>query len=170
MNVDCLKYGMCKDNVSSTWIKHIVRKSLEDQFCQNWHTELNNSSRCNIYRIFKSEFCFEKYLLDLHGASRSVYIKFRCRNNKLPIVTGAFHDVQYQDRKCTLCNGDIGDEYHYLFNCTAFTHERHQLLKRYFYMNPSTEKMQHLFLNSKGKVRLNLIKFIKIILDRFSRS
>ena len=132
---------MLGNGISSEWLKNTVKQSLEDQYCQIWHYDLMTSSKCTVYRIFKNDFCFEKYLTELHSFSRSVFVKFRCRNDKLPVVTGAFNDVIYQNRKCTLCNADdIGDEFHYLFHCTYFINERRELLSRYFYMNPSSEK------------------------------
>ena len=42
--------------------------------------------------------------------------KFRCRSHNLPVNNGRFIEVTQADLKCTLCkNGDVGDEYHYIF-------------------------------------------------------
>ena len=45
--------------------KNIVKQKLKDQFLQGWIEQLNASSMCVNYRIFKSELRFEEYLLIL---------------------------------------------------------------------------------------------------------
>jgi hypothetical protein len=51
--------------------------------------------------------------------------KFRCGSHKLPIEMGRFFSIDRSERICDLCNKEeLGDEFHYLFNCTFFKDER----------------------------------------------
>ena len=47
------------------WIKTIVKDTLESQFIQEWHSSVENSSKCTNYRILKTTFGFEDYLTKL---------------------------------------------------------------------------------------------------------
>jgi hypothetical protein len=52
---------------------------------------------------------------------------------KLPIETGHWLNITRHDRVCILCNNrNIGDEYHYLFECQFFAQKRKECLPKYF--------------------------------------
>lgn len=72
----------------------------------------NKSSVGIIYTVFTNG-CFncQCYL----NSSLSLYkirtiARFRTSNHKLPIETGRWNNVDRENRKCWLCNVDIGDE------------------------------------------------------------
>ena len=154
--------SQCKD-VSSEWLKSTLKRRLSDQFVQTWSADVFSKSKCCNYRMFKSEFGLENYLLRLPAKWRKLFTKFRCRNSKLPIVSGIFVNTPKEERLCTLCNcGDIGDEFHYIFNCQTFVEQRRKFLKRYFIHHVSAYKMNILF-KSSGKQLIELCKFIKEI-------
>ena len=75
-----------------------------------------------------------------------------------------------EERWCLKCDRhEIGDEFHYLFNCShpVIKENRKVLLPKYFQYHSNVIKMQELF-NSKSKKRLfKLSKFIAIILSLF---
>ena len=48
--------------INKIWLKNIVTQIQSDQFKQNWSSEVFDSSKCSIYRCFKTEPCFEGYL------------------------------------------------------------------------------------------------------------
>jgi hypothetical protein len=92
---------------------------------------------------------------------------FRCGNHRLPIATGRYQGIDKEDRLCPLCsNHQIGDEFHYLFECPSMTDERHMYLKPYFHRTPNTLKMEQL-LNCDNRDLSNLAKFCKIIMKKF---
>ena len=116
----------------------------------------------------KEDVAFEYFLKLL---PKSIYIpilKFRTSNHKLPIETGRWEAIPYQERKCFLCiDNEIGDEFHYLFTCPYFANERHIFLKPYYYRRPNIYKYKVL-MNSRYKLILcNLAKFINIIMNKF---
>jgi hypothetical protein len=60
-------------------------------------------------------------------------------NLKLPIETGRWANILKQNRKCHLCNIDIGNEFHYLFICSypQISELRFFLIPEYYLRNPS---------------------------------
>lgn len=62
-------------------------------------------------------------------------IKFRTRNNRVPVDTGCWYGIDLNMRKCSLCNVDdsIGDEYHVLLECPVLAEKRKLCIKQKFY-------------------------------------
>jgi hypothetical protein len=48
--------------VNDRWISAVVKQRLQDQFIQKWFSDINGSSKGQIYRIFKTSFGFENYI------------------------------------------------------------------------------------------------------------
>ena len=91
-------------------------------------------------------------------------IKYRTRNNKLPVEIGRWNKIPFNQRICKLCSADIGDEYHYLLICKSIHEIRKKYLKQYFYTNPNTLKFEKL-MNTKNKIESRkLCSFIEHIL------
>jgi hypothetical protein len=60
--------------------------------------------------------------------------RFRTINNKLPIETGKWQIIDRGQRICNLCNKlQIGDEYHYFFNCIFLRHKHKEFIKAFFH-------------------------------------
>ena len=92
--------------------------------------------------------------------------KFRCLNHKMPIVSGRYKNIPRQERICNICEKDqIGDEFHYLFQCNALEVQRKKYLKRYYRNNPNTYKMNQLFNSEKKTVLSSLAKFCVCIIS-----
>ena len=53
-----------------------TKQRLEDQYKQKWRDEINESSKCTLYRIFKTAFKFAKYLCFLPLYERKTFCKF----------------------------------------------------------------------------------------------
>jgi hypothetical protein len=116
--------------------------------------------------FLKCSHVLETYLLDLPYDLRRALCNFKCLNHRLPIERGHFGGVERDDRVCDICDtGSLGDEYHYLFQCTFFNNERKKLLPHNLTIKPNTVKFQTLF-NSEDVYRYyNLAKFCKIVLS-----
>lgn len=115
--------------------------------------------------MFKLELNFEKYfeILDLHEFI--ILCKYRTTNQRLPIETGRWNNVDRNDRKCHLCNLDsIGDEFHYLLVCPFFNDSRKLYLEKYYLARVNTLKFRKLMskLNTKTELK-RLCKFLKCI-------
>lgn len=118
-----------------------------------------------IYRLFKINFGFEHYLTKVPDKLRKFLIQFRTRNHKLPIETGRWRRVPRENRKCHLCNLDIGDEYHYLLVCRNLNNLRKQYIDTSYFRKPNILTF-HSLLNVKNASKLRkLCIFIKSILE-----
>ena len=106
------------------------------------------SSHCTTYRIIKDSQKFETFLTTLNQNNVTNLTKFKCGNHKLPIVVGRYTGIPKTERLCNLCDTkSLGDEFHYIFQCTAFKKERTTYINKHFLKHPKTLKMEILFTN-----------------------
>ena len=69
--------------------------------------------------------------------------KLRCSNLKLPIETGRWVNILKQNRKCHLCNLEIGNEFHYLFvHFHKLMNYDFFFIPEYYLRNPSLYKLK----------------------------
>lgn len=117
---------------NSSWIKTTINQRLRDQFLQKWHNDIQESTKGVIYRIFKTNFECERYLLLLPCKLRKILVKFRTTNHHLPVEIGRWGTVERSKRYCNLCNcNKIGDEFHVILECKALSKLRSQFLDTY---------------------------------------
>ena len=143
--------------------KNIIKQRLQDQFVQRWREELNEKPVCLNYRLYKDSFTCEKYIISLPDKFRHSLLKFRTTNHRLPIQKLRQFGVNRERRVCTLCNSqDIGDEFHYLFDCRykPLCEKRKKLLPRYYQHHINVLKYKSL-MNITSKTKL--IKLCKLI-------
>ena len=157
-------------SISENVFKNMVKQRLKDQYIQTWTNEINMNNICYNYRMFKTEFKFEQYLINLERPLRDYMLKFRLSNHKLPIHSQRFLGIRRDERLCEICEtGEIGDEFHYLFNCRneRIVQERIKNLNTYFLYRPNVVKYQSL-MNAKSKVKQKkLARFFGLILSKF---
>ena len=116
--------------------------------------------------MFKTSFGFESYLKILPTNSRIPLTKFRCGSHNLPISNARYDPIDVSNI-CSLCHDDIGDEFHYLFVCRAFSHMRTKLIKPYYFTNPNTLKFKHLMESTNIGILRNLSLFVKYVIHVF---
>ena len=127
---------------------------------QSWSSEINRNRLCSNYRIFKSAWDQERYLVTLDPAERINLSKFRCGSSRLPGVIN--RSLPEGGRtKCPKCNLDeVGDEFHYVLVCPALKAPRGKYLNKYYFTRPNTMKMAELFNSGSCKQLVNLAKFV----------
>jgi hypothetical protein len=151
------------------WLKSTVNVKLKELFHEKWSFDVYNSSKCLNYRIFKENFIFENYLIQLPANLRQYLTKLRCASHKLPIEKGRFLNITRDERICNLCLLDeIGDEFHYLFKCTHFNNHRMKYIENQFSINPNSVKYNQLMSSSNRHQLIKLAIFCKIILSTFN--
>ena len=74
------------DNIDS--FMYIVKTRRTDQFKQECYSDINTLRKGCSYRIFKTDFALEPYLLTLSYNNRITLCKFRVSDHKLPIEMG----------------------------------------------------------------------------------
>jgi hypothetical protein len=140
------EYWIAQNVTKNVYLSKNVKLRLCDQFKQKWSTVVFNSPKCLNYRIFKYNHGLEKYLLDLPDDLRKALCSFRCLNHRLPIKRGRFWGVERDDRSCGIrTSNTMGDEYHYLFECSFFNNERKSLLPHNLTTKPNIDKFKELF-------------------------
>ena len=76
-------------------------------------------------KLFKNKIELENYLTVLSFKCRKSLAKFRRSNHNFPIEKGRRHGIPRKKRIGTLSNTNaIGDEYHYMMECTYLELER----------------------------------------------
>ena len=161
------------DTSNLIYLKKTIEQRLSDQYIQEWGSQLNNMSSCIMYRSLKPYFKQEKYL-DLPNRSDRINLcKFRCRNTKIPVVTGGYSNrnspaTPYENRLCQLCDmRAIGDEYHYILVCPALQDHRINYLNEFYIRNPNRDKFNLLFQSNNAQVLSKLAKLCFEIIRRF---
>ena len=92
--------------------------------------------------------CINLYVLD--DKEKFLLVKFRTLNHRLPIEVGRWRNIIRENRICNLCNGrNLGDEFHYLFECPSLSNERKKYLESHFINRPNILKLCNL-MNSKS--------------------
>ena len=100
------------------FIKNSVKRRVYDMYIQEWRADTQMHDFCDSYLNFKGNYGFEKYLTELTFYQRLVLTKWRLRSNNLPISKCRF--ILNDNVICPFCPECIGDEIHYLFNCSFF--------------------------------------------------
>ena len=146
----------------------------QDLFCKNmalsikkdfeiiWKDSLFQSSKCIFYKEFKQDFKREKYIQQLPNNYVISLFRFRCSNHNLAIETGRYFGIPRCERKCKDClNNEIGDEFHFVMECTKYDSLRQRFIPQKFLRPKSVFNFCSLF-SGKKKTLLNLSKFIHL--------
>jgi len=157
--------------ISKAWLKQVVKRTLQDIYIGKWHSDMEKSSKCFLYKDFKTEFVFEKYLLHSPFEYLRYLINYRLCNHKLPVETGRYINVERNERVCTFCDmNTLGDEYHYIMECSnvEISRVRNTVIPHYYRTHVNMIKftmlMNQMSLNSNTCYKLGkLIKSIMTI-------
>jgi hypothetical protein len=169
------KYGF-----GYVWLSHDIgdvnmflsqfRLRIIDCFKQNWHAAIQDSSRCDFYKKFKSLLVPEKYLsLDINYQFKKALARFRCSSHKFRIETGRHNKVLRENRNCIHCltsvsTSIIEDEFHVFFICPKFNEIRNRYLTPWYNGNYSYHGLYQLMQTKKvQELRLLCIYLFHLI-------
>ena len=157
----------CTTYVSPRWVSSVISQSLKDQFIQKWHSDLNESSKGLCYRIYKTTFSIESYLVNLPRKFRTSLIKFRTTNHHFPVEKGRWNGTPRNERLCHFCNSNkIGDEFHYLMECDSFKEQRKIFShENNFFIRPNTLKFNNLMSSTNYSLQKKLSIFISKVFN-----
>ena len=105
------------------------KQRVSDCAAQDWHSELESSTKLETYVTFKSLLETEKYLNVIHVRKYSrALAKFRMSNHQLEIENGRRHYTVRNERYCKYCLlfniNVVEDEFHFLSNCMLYNDRR----------------------------------------------
>ena len=90
--------------------------------------------------------------------------KFRTTNHKLPIEKGRWSNIPRENRYCELCQkNQIGDEYHYIYECTNLSEKRTSLLPKHLIEHLNIIKFKNLMTSERKPILQKLCKFIRYV-------
>ena len=93
-----LSFMHSKSTVTKADIEMISRK-IKDTFIQNWFTDIENSSKLQCYRSFKTFFKYESYLnCVINDKQRIERKRLRCSSHHLLIEEGRFTSIPRENR------------------------------------------------------------------------
>lgn len=129
--------------VNQKWVSTAVKQRLQDQFIQNWHADINNSSKGVTCKILKN-----KYLDILPLKFRKILVKFRTSNHHLPVELnelGRWEGIPLNETICPLCNKKhIADEFHYILECDAVLQVQNKFIDKTLLARPNVLKFSYL--------------------------
>ena len=137
---------------------------LKDCHVQDWHRDINNSSKLSIYCTYKSMLEPEMYLdvVDIWKFRRSL-TKFRVSCHNLEIEKGRHEGILLENRICKFCEAMgrvvIEDEFHFLLCCPLYEDIRMQYLE-YDESNPQYESFISIMSTKSREKITKLSKFI----------
>ena len=110
-------------------------------------------SKCLNYRLYKCE----KKNSELPLSLGIYFSRFICMNHRLPIGYGRFTKLERAKRTCKLCRTeDLGDEFHYLFNCSYLKTQRKKTIPSLYWKNPNVLKF-HDLMNTEDALLLSKV-------------
>ena len=121
----------------------LFKQRITDQFIQSIHTVFNNSPKCLLYKFIANNYCFQFYLQKPIALKyKHILSKHRLFSHNVSIETGRYHNIDRDNRICSLCNMNvIEDEYHFVLVCPFYSTIRDTYIKPYYKNKPSTFKM-----------------------------
>ena len=150
--------------INAIWLNRSFTQKLKDSYIQEWYSKIDTSSGSNNYRLFKTKFETSSYINCMSKYFCRRFLSFRTRNHRFPVEVGRWYNTRINERKCHLCNNDLGDEYHYLLICPEFESERKKYLKPYYYKRPNVVKYSEIMNTNNEKMLKQLCLFIDFLL------
>jgi hypothetical protein len=99
-----------------------LKKNLHIRYKNIWNQERQlymQNSKLELYTKCKEEFGFSEYLTVVKNPKHRIALaKMRLSAHRLPIETGRYDNTPRVDRLCPLGCNLIGDEAHYLLQCS----------------------------------------------------
>ena len=141
-----------------------LKRKLQDQYIQDWSNKSNTSSSNMHYRLVKTTFERSHYFNLLPDNPIKKMVAFRTRNHRLPVEVGSWAGSKVNERTCQYCNGELGDEFHYVLNCKLFTNDRKKYINRYYYRRPNVMKYNELMNTTNATNLKNLTYFVSKIM------
>ena len=155
-------YNQCLEHIRFyqciTWLVSFIKLRLKDQFQQAWHSSLENSSKALNYKLFKDIFETDDYLEIPEKIFSVEMCRFRITNHKLPIEQGRRNNIGRSNRLCIGCNNnDIGDEFHYIFECKNSDENRKCCMSNIYFRNANVIQFRKLIYDITNKLLLKLL-------------
>ena len=123
----------------------LIKQRLIDISVQSCQEQINNSSKCVIYKHVIDHFCLQYYLCKaIPPIYKKCISQIRLSSHNLEIETGRHNNVLLNNRICKLCKRDLEDEFHFVLVCPHFEVIHKKFIKKYYWKKPSIKCSQYL--------------------------
>lgn len=139
----------------------LFKQRLVDCSKQDWHRQINNSSKAHYYRYYMTNLTLANYIsYKIPLKFRIALSRLRCSVHELNIETGRHYNIPQENRLCSLCNAyEIEDEFHFIMTCSLYDELRHTYLPHLDNTVKNVEAFIRL-MNSTEAITMCLAKFI----------
>ena len=146
---------------------YIFKQRIKDCLSQQWISTISDSTRCDTYKLFKSNLNPEKYIsIDLPLHQRKALAKFRCSSHKLKVEIGRHQGIPRELRFCIYCLNNnvqaLEDEFHVFLVCPKFSDLRERYILSWY--NGGSDKID--FINIMKSENVNSIKQISLYIHK----
>ena len=137
------------------------KQTLIDCRRQICNAHVDNSTRFNIYRLFRPLYSLPLYLqLNMDRQYKYIMSKFRFGVSEIAVHHYRYRVFTHEERICTLCKEALEDEIHFVLCCKSLIHLRIVFIAEKFYKNPSAFKMSLLFSSQNETVIKSLCVYL----------
>jgi len=143
----------------------LFKQRIKDCCFQNWTAKLDESSKADSYKGFKSLLNIENYLcIDMSSKLRRALARFRCSCHNLQIEIGRHNGVDRAFRYCPLCQKEhilvVESEMHFLLECSTYNALRDIYFLDQWKHVKTREKFNAIMSNSDNTAIIRLAKFL----------
>ena len=140
----------------------VIKQRLEDQYKQQWRNEINESSKCTLYRIFKTEFKFENYLCFYHCTKEKHFVNLEPVTTSYLLKSDVIQTHQESMEYVFFCNNNtLCDVFHFVLECSILSEVRNQFLPKYCHQRPNVLKFKNIMSSQNPNVIKKLVKYLK---------
>ena len=141
------------------------KRRLIDCNIQKWNEGLNNTSKAETYKSFKTLLEPEKYLsLNLPFVMKSMLARFRTSTHDLMIEKGRHIGLDRYLRHCPLCKRRniliVENEFHFLIECAEYEELRQEIFGHSFFRRRNIHVFNWVMSNNDPRIIAKLSKFI----------
>ena len=117
-----IPYANPYENINQDLSRDKQKLLTGEIFQKKWKDKLDQSSKADTYRQFKTEMKFEPYLDHKNRKMRVHMAKLRTSDHKLEIEVGRHQRplIPRTERKCHMCTEEVEDEIHFLTQCKLY--------------------------------------------------
>jgi hypothetical protein len=120
--------------INHNWFRNTIKLRMQDAYKQDWNSQVYLHDSCSNYRLYKSDFVLEQYLINLPWFLANSMLKFRTRNSPPPIakryMKKNYSENDFTNKQCPLCNDNTADEFHFIMKCEHFAADRKQYISK----------------------------------------
>ena len=139
------------------------RLRIEDNFRQEWYTDILENKKLETYKTFKSLLEPEIYLTIDSFFLRRELSKFRISNHNLMIDEGRQKGIPRELRICKSCDlGCVEDEYHFVIISPAYVNLRKKFIPNKFLKFTSILIFRKLMASRDPETNKDLALYIKV--------